>query len=87
MGGPVTDCICCLSDGAKNQQAATASALAAVVRLGVGQVMRDLCPRHSELVNAAARHAGNVTGYPVRCNHRWITTSAGSFCDRCGAED
>ncbi len=26
-------------------------------------------------------------GTPAPCAHRWVTTSAGSFCDRCGAED
>ena len=60
----MSDCICCLSHGANGVQAATLSALAAVVGLGVEQVMADLCTRHRETVNAAVRHARAATAKP-----------------------
>lgn len=55
-----TNCICCLSTAAHNKASATASALAAVVGLGVDQVMRDLCVSHRETVNGAVRFAQRV---------------------------
>ncbi len=55
------NCICCLSDGAHTPQGATTCALAAVVGLGINQVITDLCVRHREIVNAAVRHAKDVT--------------------------
>ena len=56
------NCIVCLNVGARYPKNATLSTLATVVGLGIEQVMRDLCTKHSEAVNAAVRHAQAVTG-------------------------
>ncbi len=55
------NCICCLSAGANGKQAASATALATVIGVGLDQVVYDLCPRHREIVNGAVRHAQQLT--------------------------